>query len=140
MRIKISELSGIALDWAVAKCEGMVEQGVYGSPEPLESGLHLHYCDVLLSYPYRPSTDWAQGGPLVEREGINTSVNYEEDDVFGEVMHRVGWKASSWNNSIPGTSGFFVWAYGDTALIAAMRCLCSAKLGEEVEIPDELLL
>ncbi len=136
MKIKISELMGTALDWAVAKCEGQALLDPYDN--------EWEYCWNLLGdnsgdY-YFPSVDWAQGGPLVEREGINTSVNYEEDDVFGEVMHRVGWKASSWNNSIPGTSGFFVWAYGDTALIAAMRCLCSAKLGDEVEIPDELLL
>ena len=65
MKIKTSELTGAALNWAVAKCEGKVEQDVYGSPELLESGLHLHYCDVLLSHPYSPSTDWAEGGPLI---------------------------------------------------------------------------
>lgn len=28
MKIKTSELTGIALDWLVAKCEGKVAQGV----------------------------------------------------------------------------------------------------------------
>ena len=29
-------------------------------------------------------------------------------------------------------------AYGSTPLIAAMRCYCRAKLGDELEIPEEL--
>ena len=29
--------------------------------------------------------------------------------------------------------------YGPTPLIAAMRCYCCAKLGDEVDIPDELV-
>jgi hypothetical protein len=28
--------------------------------------------------------------------------------------------------------------YGDTPLIAAMRCYVASKLGDEVEIPNEL--
>ena len=28
---------------------------------------------------------------------------------------------------------------GPTPLIAAMRCFCCSKLGDEVEVPDELL-
>jgi len=35
----------------------------------------------------------------------------------------------------------YVYGYfdGPTSLIAAMRCHCSAKLGDEVDIPEELL-
>jgi hypothetical protein len=29
--------------------------------------------------------------------------------------------------------------YGPTPLIAAMRCYVASKLGDEVEVPDELL-
>lgn len=29
--------------------------------------------------------------------------------------------------------------YGPTPLIAAMRCFVASKLGDEVEVPDELL-
>lgn len=85
-----------------------------------------------------PDLSWQTCGPIIAREGINTSVNYE-DDAFVGVMYRVGWKASYWNNSIPGTSGFLVWAYGPTPLISAMRCYVMSKLGKEIDIPQELL-
>jgi hypothetical protein len=37
---------------------------------------------------------------------------------------------------------YFQWAYkqqGPTPLIAAMRCYVASKLGDEVEIPEELI-
>ena len=129
MKIKTSELTGAALNWAVAKCEGKVEQDVYGSPELLESGLHLHYCDVLLSHPYNPSTDWAQGGALIEREKMTLS--YDED---GQTYSAY---VSLFRQR--GMSNRTRWRSGPTPLIAAMRCFCCSLLGEEVEIPDELL-
>ncbi len=126
MKIKTSELMGTALDWAVAKCEGKVEQGVYGSPEPLESGLHLHYCDVLLSYPYSPSTDWAEGGPLIQRERM-------------EVMPCMDVKVEKWIATHCFRKSEWFQECGPTPLIAAMRCYVSSKLGDEVEIPEGLL-
>ena len=128
--MKVVDAIGAQLDWMVAKCENpdiSIEHFV---------SMHSHYAYDHGTFDY--STDWAQGGPIIEREGINTSVNYQ-DDAFGEVMYRVGWKASYWNDSIPGTPEFLVWAYGDTALIAAMRCIAMAKLGKEIEIPQELM-
>ena len=130
MKIKTIELTGIALDWLVAKCEGKVEQGVYGTPEPTESGLHLHYCDVLLSHPYNPSTDWAQGGPLIQREKM--TLFYDED---GQTYSAY---VSLFRQH--GMSNRTRWRSGPTPLIAAMRCYCCSLLGDEVEIPDKLLL
>lgn len=127
MKIKTSELTGIALDWLVAKCEGKIEQGVYGTPELMQSGLHLHYCDVLLSHPYSPSTDWAQGGTLIQREGIGIRQ-------YGDFLEN-RWQADKWAFKFVEPM-----ATGPTPLIAAMRCLCCSLLGDEVEIPDELLL
>lgn len=126
MKIKTSELTGIALDWLVAKCEGKIEQGVYGTPELMQSGLHLHYCDVLLSHPYSPSTDWAQGGTLIQREGIGIRQ-------YGDFLES-RWQADKWAFKFVDPM-----ATGPAPLIAAMRCLCRAKLGDEVDIPDELL-
>ena len=126
MKIKTSELTGAALDWLVAKCEGGVEQGVYGTPVLMESGLHLHYCDVLLSHPYSPSTDWAEGGTLVEREGIGIRQ-------YGDFLES-RWQADKWAFKFVDPM-----ATGPTPLIAAMRCLCRAKLGDEAESPEGLL-
>ena len=54
--MKTSELSGAALDWAVAKCEGFVQ----ADDPPWEAGHE----------PFAYSTDWALAGPIIERERI----------------------------------------------------------------------
>jgi hypothetical protein len=103
--MKASELTGAALDWAVAEIE---------NPKP---ELYRDYDGLEWERGYSPSTDWAQGGPIIERERI-------------ELEH----------------DGFIWWARikadedhsGPTPLIAAMRCYVASKLGDEVEIPEEL--
>jgi hypothetical protein len=106
MKVKTNELSGAQLDWAVAKCEGEEVRLVKDRLETLwtDNG-------------YKPSTDWAQGGPIIEREGI-----------------ALGQTADGWEATCDGE----VYVYGKTPLIAAMRCCVASKLGEEVEIPTEL--
>lgn len=90
--MKTFELRGSALDWAVAKCEGRT--------------------DICLDY----STDWSQGGPIIEREGIDT---YQS----GVWVAEIGGKHTT---------------EGPTPLIAAMRCFVASRLGDEVNIPEEL--
>ncbi len=105
MKVKTNELSGQALDWAVAKCEGYQTLMRRGKLETLftENG-------------WTPSTDWAQSGPIIEREGIALYL-------FGNA---------EWNAHVGGKESI-----GPTPLIAAMRCYVASKLGEEVEVPKE---
>jgi len=115
--MKTSELTGPALDWAVAKCRDV-------EVEYINDGITR--C-LLMVAPftgiYAPSTNWAQGGPVIERERISVV------DVDGYDF----WKADKLNKeAIP------VINYGPTPLIAAMRCYVASKLGDEVEIPKEL--
>lgn len=117
--VKTAELIGPALDWAVAKCEGKVEQGVYGTPEIRDGGMYLHYCDVVLSDCYAPATNWAQGGPIIEREHLEFDFRKDTRDY------------ACWNGYRAAT--------GPTHLIAAMRCCVRAKMGDTIEIPEELL-
>ena len=126
MKTKTSELTDAAIDWAVAKAEGRTDVRID------EDG------ELVGQNDFDYSTDWAQGGPIIEREGINTSVDYQ-DDALSLDMVQIGWKANLWNNSVPGTSGFLQWAYGPTPLIAAMRCYVASKLGDEVDVPEELV-
>lgn len=115
--MKTSELTGTALDWAVAKCEGAGAALVntHSRGEVLLLSDHTMGCDA--GDHFKPSTDWMQGGPIIEREGINLwNESYE-------------WEASLYGKHI-------VW--GDTLLVAAMRCYVASKLGDEVEIPEEL--
>lgn len=103
--MKTSELTGAALDWAVAKCEGEPEY-ITGKP----------WRAMWPSY----STDWSQGGPIIEREKITVRFWEGEDFVHAYVWNREGWTE------------------GPTPLIAAMRCYVASKLGDDVEIPEEL--
>ena len=204
-KIKVSELTGAALDWAVAKCEGMthvkpmpmtdeeaeklsvpfylwgttsnrdkkgnwsttiekVEVVRYGINQEVgatapsitaigEDGIKFYgtvnmffgseaEAESSILYensPYQwdeggflPSSDWAQGGPIIEREKIQLTPHCmvnplhgwsaafrsfdEDDDVY--ALHRMR---------------------GKTPLLAAMRCYVASKLGDTVEVPEELL-
>ena len=66
MKIKTSELTGAALDWAVARITNPEwwEDG-YMDGDP---GAALDMDDGMT---YTPSSDWSQGGPIIERENIN---------------------------------------------------------------------
>ena len=109
--MRTSDLTGPALDWAVAKCRGF--EGIDEDQWLLRDGI----ADMPLSA-YNPSTDWSQGGPIIEREKINLVIHDE--------------KCLAWmqKHKLPNS--------GPTPLIAAMRCYCASKLGDEVEIPKEL--
>jgi hypothetical protein len=111
--MKTSELTGTALDWAVAS---------------IELTGHDDYTNVLMvtvgddnDWTYNPSGDWMQGGPIIEREGI--SIEYAADP-------------EKWCACIMADQE----VYGPTALLAAMRCYVASKFGDEVEIPEELSL
>jgi hypothetical protein len=96
MKLKTSEAEGEALDRLVAQCEGQVYHGPAWT---------------------KYSTDWAQAGPIIERERICLI------DQGGDYWQALwGWKE----------------AFGSTPLIAAMRCYVASKLGDEVEVPDGL--
>lgn len=123
--MKTSELIGPALDWVVAKCEGVNEETFrlfYEPTEPTDYDAH--------GFPeFNYSTIWPQAGPIIERECIATyasgacSVTPKNPDY--------------WVAEILDTEEMIT-QYGPTPLIAAMRCYCASKFGDEVEIPSEL--
>ena len=114
--MKTSELTGAALDWAVAKCEGvpLVLAPFTGARNFVILGQNMKPTIVM----YEPSLYWAQGGPIIERERITPE-----------------WTGENWMAYIKHDDEFF----GPTPLIAAMRCYVASKLGDDVEIPAELL-
>ena len=112
MKIKTSELTGAALDWAVAKCE---------LPEGWADD------EIVLGDSTDYSTDREQGGPIIEREGIGTQPVYRD----GEL---VGWVADS--KKLNPEEGME--QYGPTPLIAGLRCYAASKLGDEVDVPEEI--
>lgn len=123
-RVKVSEATGPVLDWMVAKAEGIdyVEKfTVDGAGFEWEAT--------------RPSTDWAQGGPIIEREGL--AIWQSTDPSKGK------WCSADarWMDLDPESDEFMQmpdpW-HGPTALIAAMRCFVAGRLGDEVDVPELL--
>ena len=112
--MKTAELTGAALDWAVAKADGRE--------------LGYRYCVTPVFYwpsgnlaTYAPSWDWTQGGPIIEREGI-TIERFKGGPKWSAFLFQTG------DCEIA----------ADTPLIAAMRCYVASKLGDDVDIPEEL--
>ena len=105
MKIKTNRVTGVELDWAVAKCEGYAA-GPSGS----------YWVNEDECVDFRPSTNWAQGGPIIEREGI--AIYLYGDGEWQAVLEKE--------------------YEGPTPLIASMRCYVASKLGEEVEVHDAL--
>jgi len=122
--VKTSELTGAALDWAVAKCEPDDTLDIYFDES---TGEPLCHDDWPNNQEYKPSTDWAQGGPIIEREWIEV-VPWPNESNENER-----WQATQ--HDLPSR----VYCSGPTPLIAAMRCYCASKLGDEVEVPKELV-
>lgn len=105
--MKTNELTGDALDWAVAKCE-KYPMGIWYD----ECELPMIRDDEVPEW--QPSTNWSQGGPIIEREGLTL-------DQWDDYPR---WRSGN--------------SYGKTPLIAAMRCYVASKLGDEIDLPKEL--
>jgi len=108
MLVKTSELTGAALDWSVR----YANSGFFPKD----------YVEARDNF----STCWNKGGPIIDRERI--SIEY------------TGNAGRSWFAKPPGnpTRKRNQMKDGPTPLIAAMRCYVASKLGDTVEIPDEL--
>jgi hypothetical protein len=108
--LKTSELIRPALDWAVHKAEGRNIE------------LHMFWEYRTHNNMFHYSTEWFQGGPIIERERINLKEN------------GAGW----WFAKI-GDKKKDKWMRGTDPLMAAMRCYVASKLGDDVTLPDGLV-
>lgn len=115
---QVSELVGAELDYWTAKAEGMIAD---------RSGrvLMLRVGDSFLGYiddardfvpQYSPSTNWAQGGRIIERERISVVLDYDEKNWLAGLYGQWGIMSRS----------------SETPLIAAMRCFVASKFGNTV--------
>lgn len=120
MRKQVSELEGPALDYAVAKAVGhSVTYGQWGPdhygaiiPQPV----HLFPDQTV---PFKPSTDWRKGGPLIDE--YNIEIMRAGHDVWAKVA---GLRDAACD--------------GRTALEATCRAVVKHMLGDTVDIPEAL--
>jgi hypothetical protein len=116
-KVKTCELYGLDLNWAVATAEGIaveyINDGITQCLLQTQGGR------------YAPSTNWAQGGPIIEREGIDTKegnpLYFPKGNEKGDYYEPL-WIAGK--------------QHGQTLLIAAMRYYVASKLGDTVELPE----
>lgn len=136
MKIKTQDLTGAALDWAVARAKGIPAEelyvqnwgsagkSIYRRNRDEDGNLDGSYTtgpDLLFS------RKWEAGGPIIDREAHNLfKHNGGTEWCCACNVPRDGYTA-------------IVTADGPTPLIAAMRCYVASKLGDEVDVPKELL-
>lgn len=116
--MKTSELTGASLDYYVAIAEGI--KPYLFSGKVCQEIFDSH--GLVYDYPlYSPSTDWAEGGVLIEQYKIQLDAprDYMIDDKL--------WRA----DIDAGEENYF--SRGETALEAICRVVVRAKFGDEVD-------
>ena len=128
MKIKVSDATPNQLNFLVARCEALGTDKLR-----IKAGkVFIKDCDALI--PCEFSTDWAQGGPIIEREGIELLCNLTAT----EAARFVGGAHADWQAFYRNTRRTEERSFAITPLLAAMRCYITSKLGNEVEVPEEL--
>ena len=135
MKTKTAGLTGIPLRYAVAIAEGGKNFrykrcrtywiAIDGEDRALSAGE---------TQSFTPDITWAHGGPIIERELYELLRCQQGSTGQSGLPGPVYWEASKGFDDDPD----YVIQTGDTPLIAAMRCYVASKLGDEVEVPDEL--
>lgn len=129
MRIKPAQAEGPTLDLLVAKAKGLFEFEVYTGAKVINGKLHLLKGADVFNQPFEPSSNWAQGGLIIDLADISV-----------QCFDRSSPAERKWCAYMPGQMPYnsSEEIVGPTPLIAAMRCYVIGKLGAEVEIPEEL--
>ena len=120
--MKAHELTGTALDWAVAHCvEWSKKFPIFVDGAPASKGNY--------------STDWSLAGEIIDREDI--AMSSKPDGLWAAYAPKGTRLVQHGGRAVE----VFNWTFkqeGYTPLIAAMRCYVASKLGDEIELPEEL--
>jgi hypothetical protein len=118
--MKTNQVTGTALDWAVATAEGL-RIHIWHT-----GAITVHFPGAPRLVPFQPSRDWSQAGPIIEREEICLKKD--------QPPRIAAYEWNAWtvlkSNAASGR--------GPTPLIAAMRCFVASKLGDEIDLPEQL--
>lgn len=124
MKHKVSELEGALLDAAVAKAAGWAD---FADAGPYQGWWYRGEGRSMIGkIDFEPSSDWAAGGPIIERERMFVAPEMIRGTYYG-----------NWRAIVHGfeDQGEYAEEKGPTPLIAAMRAYVASRLGEEVELP-----
>lgn len=152
MKIKSNDLIGAALDWAVEaalevqfKEARIVKVCRHEATTPAWIEVENYPGSAPAFHRSSPSTDPAQGWPIIDREGIAT--RQDSSGKWHAMMSRdLGdgegepWCLYTFKGVPRTASGSRQCRFeGLTSLVAAMRCFVASVLGEAVDVPDELV-
>lgn len=147
IEVKTADLAGLALDWAVGIADGRDLE----LPSGHRGRTCIVWCDPFVikreGFPdfhdktrrhWKPSTQWGDGGPLVEKFAVKLVML--DDCIDGETP---GWVAEAgaectWEsnpNAYIAKNG----GEGLTPLVAVCRAIVRAKSGDTIQVPEELM-
>ena len=134
MLVNTSTLTGPALNFAVATAQGLSvsfadwykpDEGCQLQVSRSASGIDSIYWH--LGGRYDPAGDWAQGGPLLTEARISRTIDHS------------GLWIAYWTDGYGDGDEANKFMHCDRSeLVAGMRTFVAGKLGDTVEIPDEL--
>lgn len=120
MIVKTSTMIGPTLDWAVE-----LAIGTHWSA----NGYFCHSPTLFNKFPsHSYSTDWSQGGPILSREHISRTID-----------HSGLWIAYWTDGYTEGDEGKHWMHCHRSELVAGLRCFVTSKLGDKVDVPEELI-
>lgn len=122
MKIRISEATPLQIDWLVAKCEG--KDGVLHD-DGITRCIVIAAPSGVYKGTWRPSLNWSQAGPIIEREKLDAFWNADAE----------WWSVAGYDERADRE----VVMRDKSYLVAAMRCYVASKLGDTVDIPEELV-
>ena len=134
IEVKTAELSGPALDWAVARANGFaVQVRPYAEFCNASTGhkVKVRYHRVWYEFDgdleeYSPSADWSQGGPLIEKYAVKIE-HFPGETIASKANARIAMHSTAY------------WQSGPTPLVALCRAIVAANLGDAVSVPEELV-
>lgn len=160
--MKASDLIGTHLDYAVARAE------VLRVTEGLDQ-FRWEEVVAEISPAGKYSTNWSAAGPIIEREGIDLrqikrksystfDIRHFNPSLGDEIVWLPGFNRDMVRRPLPPSKYQGMWLarianssdamikwdleknfLSPTPLIAAMRCYVASRLGEEFEIPQEVM-
>ncbi|MNJ59521.1 hypothetical protein D3C77_552090 [compost metagenome] len=122
IEVKTADLFGEALNWSVA-----IAMDQNPSVVPAQYGVPARVFvqkEGMSPVRYRPTVDWLECGPLIDKHNISLHCPQFVGDVWA------AWITGGGNDIAQG---------GDTALQATCRTIVAAKVGLLVQVPKELL-
>lgn len=126
IEVKAAELIGPALDWAVDWVVSGKPLDVLQKKNGSGEWAYFHEGNWFAPGPRKYSTDWAAGGPLIEKYAVKIE-HFPSETIASKANARIAMHSTAY------------WQSGPTPLVALCRAIVAAKLGDAVSVPAELV-